>query len=356
MSLAVVLGVRPHYVKAVALTELLSQAQIDFRLLDVQQHFDQGLRQQFIAEYGLNVVELNPNAVAGASPAQELARQISALDQWLNSTPQGPTTQGLLVLGDANPALAGAIVANRHALPLVHLEAGVRRTGVEFEHWNSLLTDMMATQRYCYTQRDVERLRQEGLGNQSWCVGDVCASWLLRMVAKIPAPSQASPPYVLVTLHRPQNCSVDTVTTISHALDALSYRQIWIVHPRLRPFVHDLSDRNQITLLDPQTHSALLRLLVGAALVLTDSGGLVRESVILGKRAIVCHENGMWTQLVELNAIARADNTLASLSQAINSALTTIDPLRGASVFILPGGEALFKERLVALLEGNGGG
>lgn len=347
-NLAIIIGVRPHYVKACGINKLLLGSSIEPFFVDVHQHYDHCLRGVFTEQIADDKhFHLLSCLMAEHNSVNEFARQVVEIGSWLNSD-IGKKMKAVVVLGDANPALSGAIAANRLGIPVVHIEAGVRRILSEKEHWNSLLADHLSSLRYCYTDKNLKNLEVEGLKQNSIVVGDILSRWTIEKAANLqPAPYSN---YCLVSIHRPQNCSESKLAEICKALQSLNKKVLWIMHPRTEPFSDIINvGLKNVALIPPQSHDSILTYLKSADLVFTDSGGLIREGVLLEKPVIVCHEQGMWEELVRCGAIARADVSVESILSAINF-IKNSDCHIGKNLFIKNNGDVLFLQSLTDFL------
>ena len=343
MEVTVIIGVRPHYVKANALNSILKNTSIIPKFLDIHQHYDPQMRDVFVSEENLPVICMSTPQKHSNNPIDEMSRQMNDIYKWLNSV-EGKKSKAVIVFGDANPAFVASIVANRMNMPIIHIEAGVRRIKLEKEHWNSLITDHLSKLRYCYTSQNVSDLQREGLSEGTYLVGDIFANWTIRKAQKAVGPI-INEPYVLVSIHRPQNCTNLYISNICASLSSLKIKIIWILHPRMREFSRIIENYINIQILHSQSHSNALALIKNADFILTDSGGFVREGVLLGKKVIVCHEQGMWVDLVNSGAILRTDNDLDSIKKSINYTISNEFP-SGKEHFIFPKGEKIFLETM----------
>lgn len=345
-NVTVIIGVRPHYVKANGLNELLKNTEINPVFLDVCQHYDAYLHDNYLDSCEFEIIEAKRK---GTYVEHDLARQIMDVEDWLEST-EGKKSKAVIVLGDANPAMAGAIAANRKGIPIIHIEAGVRRIKTEKEHWNSMIADHLSTLRYCYTERGIENLAAEGLKCNSYMVGDVLAEWTIKKAEQI-EPDSGEKSYCLVSIHRPQNCNMKSISMLCEVLKELGKNVIWILHPRTLEFEKFIKEKINVNLVPSQKHEDALRLLKYADVIVTDSGGFVREGTLLQKRIIVCHEQGMWEDLVENNIIMRADMTLESLRYAISN-YEKLDYKEGRQYFIVENGKQIFLKTICDFLQG----
>lgn len=347
MEITVAIGVRPHYVKASGLQYVLRDAGISLKFLDLHQHYDKCLRDIYVNEGNLQVACKSKPIRSTESDLEELTRQIMDVNQWFVSE-AGKGSRALIVFGDATPAYSASIAANRLSVPIIHIEAGVRRVTSEKEHWNSLITDQLSSLRYCYTLKNVTDLQREGLGNGSYLVGDLLAEWTIKEVNRDSLPIMLDN-YILVSIHRPQNCKSSIFRIICEVLKKENKPVVWIMHPRTNIFMPIVEEEKNFYLLPSQKHSDMLALVDGAEFILTDSGGLVREGVLLGKKVIVCHEQGMWIDLVQSGAILRADQDKDSIEKAVKYVKEHELP-SGKKHFMVDGGVELFRKTLFDFL------
>ncbi len=344
-GLAAVLGVRPHYVKAVALRNLFIENKLDVTFLDIQQHYDNELRGVFLGQYGLEVVSLSSNASRCSSSFDFFMDASRAIRDWFAT--DGARCSHVLVMGDAYPALIGALAASRSGRRIIHIEAGIRREGTESEHWNCALVDLLAHQRFCCLPEHIESLASEGLDDGAILVGDIFAPWLLDQSSKLDDEVEEDSGCCLVTIHRPQNCSRDVIEGILSATRSRGLRVIWVLHPRIASYVDFIHSYGHTTTLPPQGYRDVLRQVIQAGIVITDSGGLARESMILGKRTVIVHEHGMWAEAIRCGAAIRSSGTQDGILNAIDAAMERHDSTLGRQLFVSPGGLEMFVQSVI---------
>lgn len=344
-NVTVIIGVRPHYVKANGLNEIFKNTEINPIFFDVCQHYDQYLHDNYLDFCGFEIRNVYRKR---ANRSHDFADQIIDVEDWLDSS-EGKKSKAVIVLGDANPAMSGAIAANKKGFPIIHIEAGVRRIETEKEHWNSIVADHLSNLRYCYTRKSMENLEYEGLKNNSYMVGDILAEWTIKKAEQIKnMPSKN--PYCLVSIHRPQNCNMESISELCKALKGFNKEVIWILHLRTKKFNEQIKKELNAHVILSQKHEEALKLLKYADLIITDSGGFVREGTLLKKPIIVCHEQGMWAELVENNIIMRADMTHTSLTYAINN-YSKLNYKNGKYFFIAENGKQMFLKTISDFLQ-----
>jgi UDP-N-acetylglucosamine 2-epimerase (non-hydrolysing) len=294
-----VVGARPNYMKvAPVYAELERRGQVDQRLIHTGQHYDRSVRDVFFAELPLP----EPHAqlhVGSGSHAQQTARALAELERvFVELAPD------LVVLpGDVNSTLAGALAAVKLGIPACHLEAGLRSFDWAMpEEHNRKVADHLSTLLLTHSEDANENLRREGIPDDLVAlVGNTMVDTLLanveeaRALAVWESYGVERRDYLLVTLHRPALVdSVDLLAGAMRALDDLSAELpiLFPVHPRTRQRLLDLGYAGgRVRLLSPLGYTEFLSLECGAAGVITDSGGVQEETTALGIPCFTLRDN-----------------------------------------------------------------
>lgn len=286
-----VVGARPNYMKIAPVHAALSEnADIEQRLVHTGQHYDPELKDVFFAE-----LPLPPPAhelhVGSGSRVEQIARGVLGLDAWFSEI----RPDLVVVPGDVNSTLAGAIAATLSSAQVCHVEAGLRSFDPALpEEHNRRATDHMSSLLLTHSADADANLAAEGIEPASVvCVGNTMVDTLLanvdaaRALAAWEDVGAEQGGYLLVTLHR--QGLVDDHRLLSRTLDALGsvaagLPVIFPVHPRTRARLdaHGIATPAGVTLLPPLPYRAFLSLQTGAAAVLTDSGGIQEETTALG--------------------------------------------------------------------------
>lgn len=328
---AFVLGTRPELIKLAPLIRLMGSSAV---VVHTGQHFDANMSEQFLAELAIGAPSLHLG-VGGRSRGAQIGDAISALDQAFAD--QRP--DAVIVHGDTNATVAGALAANAREIPLVHLEAGLRSfdRAMPEEH-NRVVVDHLSDLCLAPTETNRANLAAEGIGgNKVLMIGNTVVDAVLE---HLPPPAQRadilgrhglSPRrYVLSTLHRPEN--VDHPETLASILSELADLDVPVVmptHPRTlaacrRNGLGPLLDRLEVR--DPMGYGEFLALAAEAAVLISDSGGVQEESSVVKRPALVVRRSterpeilGTFAHLVPAGpAIGRhARSLLASLDQTI---------------------------------------
>jgi UDP-N-acetylglucosamine 2-epimerase (non-hydrolysing)/UDP-GlcNAc3NAcA epimerase len=300
MNVVTVIGNRPQFVKAAAVSRLLRERHEEL-LVHTGQHYDDDLSTVFVRELGVPrpEVELGIN---GGSNSDQTARMLAALAPLLAER----KPDRVLVYGDTNSTLAGALAAAQARIPVAHVEAGMRSFDRAMpEELNRVLTDHASDLLLCPSQTAVDNLRRESVAGRAVLVGDVMVdiAHLFQPRAREETPA-FHPPYVLATAHRAGNVDdPERLAALVELLLAVPEDVVLPLHPRTRTRLENagLLDRLAagVELLAPQGYLDFTSLLVHARAVLTDSGGVQKEAYLAGVPCVTLRDTTEWTETVE---------------------------------------------------------
>jgi len=298
---AVVVGARPNFMKAApVLHELARRPGYVVRLVNTGQHYDERMAGAFLRDLGFP----RPDAdlgVGSASHGRQTGEVVRLFEEWLLANPQ----ELVVVVGDVNSTAAAALAAIKIPVPVAHVEAGLRSFDLTMpEEHNRRVTDAVSSLLFVTERSGVENLRREGARMERVAlVGNTMIDTLHRFRdAALRAPPPAGRPrrYGVVTLHRPSN--VDRKPELAGILDALGDLSrelplIWPIHPRTQQRIAEfgLSARRTasdgLELVAPMGYVEFLAAMARAELVLTDSGGVQEEALVLKVPAVTLREN-----------------------------------------------------------------
>jgi UDP-GlcNAc3NAcA epimerase len=317
-KIVTIVGARPQFIKASALSRAFREIGIHEVLVHTGQHFDDNMadiffRQMEIPEpdYNLGVHSLSHGAMTG--------RMLEEIEKILLI--EKPSA--LMVYGDTNSTLAGALAAVKLHIPVAHVEAGLRSFNLKMpEEINRILTDRISSFLFCPTEKAVENLKNEGFDHfpaQVFNSGDVMYDVALHYGKISPLKSRiihdlklADNPFVLTTLHRQENTdNFERLAEICQALNTLSQESkiVLPLHPRTRKILENSNIILSFDPIDPVGYFDMVELLKNCSFVLTDSGGVQKETFFFKKHCLVARDETEWTELVDLgyNFIVGAD-------------------------------------------------
>ncbi|MSX01659.1 MAG: UDP-N-acetylglucosamine 2-epimerase (non-hydrolyzing) [Actinobacteria bacterium] len=325
MKLVTVVGNRPQFIKAAAVSMPLREGNEEL-LVDTGQHYDDELSTIFVEELGIPRPEFELG-IAGGSNSEQTAQIITALAPLLAD--QRP--DAVLVYGDTNSTLAGALTAAQAKIPVIHIEAGMRSFDRTMpEELNRVLTDHCSDLLLCPCETAMTNLQLEGLAARAEMVGDVMVDVALQMRPRAAANTSVLElagvepgGYILATAHRAAN--VDDPQRLAELVELLLAVEGPVVlplHPRTLARLEAAGllgrlEAGGVKLLGPLGYIDFTALLLSARAVLTDSGGVQKEAFIAGVQCVTLRDTTEWTETVECGW-----NTLVGLDR--DAALTAL--------------------------------
>ncbi|MGN6377508.1 MAG: non-hydrolyzing UDP-N-acetylglucosamine 2-epimerase [Gaiellales bacterium] len=301
-----VVGNRPQFIKAAPLTRVLDR-DVRHVLVHTGQHYDQELSQVFFDELELRSPDHQIDSGPGTHAAQ-VANMMAGLDPVLRA--EAPDL--VLVYGDTNSTLAGALVAAKERLRLGHVESGLRSFDRAMpEEVNRVVADVVSDLRFCPSQIAVDNLAAEGITGGVHMVGDVMVDVAHRFGPIARERSGAlgrlglePGGYALVTVHRQSNTAPEAMPALVGVLEAIGMRAVFPLHPRTREALDSAGLRGRAaaaaTLEPPLGYLDFTALLSRAAVVLTDSGGVQKEAYLHSVPCLTLRDTSEWVETVQL--------------------------------------------------------
>lgn len=306
-----VLGARPQFIKASSLSRhLRTEPGVEEQILHTGQHYDANMSDIFFSELAIPKPNFNLN-VGSDTHGRQVAKMLMGIESVLLSG----RYDLVVIYGDTNSTLAGALCAAKLNIPVAHIESGLRSGNTNMpEELNRLLADRISSIHLCPCDDAVENLKLEGIvGDFVVNTGDIMLDTLLHY-KKVALRNQSfsddmcldSSPYILVTVHRAEN--TDKPCRLNEIAKALGHiaenrRVIFPVHPRtLAAFeAAGLLDglKRSCELVEPLGFLQMIALVAKCEAVITDSGGLQKEAYFLGKKCLVLRNQTEWHELVQ---------------------------------------------------------
>lgn len=303
-----IIGARPQFIKASVVSKAIAQAEgLQEILLHTGQHFDANMSDIFFNQLGIPQPDIQLD-IHGGSHGEMTGRMLIEIEQALLTH----KPDRVLVYGDTNSTLAGALAAAKLHIPVAHVEAGLRSFNMAMpEEINRILTDQISDLLFCPTATAMQNLQNEGFTHkpvQCLQVGDVMqdSALLFARQASMPAGVQADSGYILATLHRAENTDNPTrLAAIIAAINTLHETLAPVVlplHPRTRQVIAKQGLSLNCQVIDPVGYLDMIGLLQHTALVLTDSGGVQKEAFFFGKACVTLRDQTEWVELIEAGA------------------------------------------------------
>lgn len=343
IKLLTVIGARPQIIKAAAISRAVRnhfEGQIEEKILHTGQHYDANMSQVFFDELGIPAPDYNLGVGSGSHGVQT-AKMISGIEEVLSSE----QFDGIILYGDTNSTLAGAVAASKIHIPVFHIEAGLRSFNMTMpEEVNRIVCDQLSSICFSPTQTGIDNLKREGFmdspakfkngkGRLVVNSGDVMYdnsmyfATLAEQKSDILTRLGVKPnEYILTTIHRPNNTdNPERLTNILASLLSITERDgITLVLP-LHPRTKNLLDKNLdaavykklmnsplVKIIPPASFFEIIVLEKNARIVMTDSGGVQKESFFFERPCVILRPETEWVEIIEHGAgiIANADPEL----------------------------------------------
>ncbi|MDN7025472.1 UDP-N-acetylglucosamine 2-epimerase (non-hydrolyzing) [Methanoculleus sp. FWC-SCC1] len=326
MKIVSVVGARPQFIKCAPVSRELRRRHEEV-LVHTGQHYDHGMSDVFFEELSIPKPDYNLHIGSGNQGQQTGAMLAAIEDVLLKEKPDW-----VLVYGDTNSTLAGALAAAKLHIPVAHVEAGLRSFDRAMpEEINRVLTDHVSDLLFCPTETAVKNLAAEGITRGVHHVGDVMLDALLynRTIAEERSQILATldlteKGYLVATVHRQSNTDDPrALGSIVDAFTALDEPLVLPLHPRTAKYLreYNLYDRlaaaPHVRIVEPLGYLDMLQLLAGARLVLTDSGGVQKEAYMLEVPCVTLRENTEWVETVEDGWNVLVGTDTAAITDAI---------------------------------------
>ena len=307
-NLYVILGARPQFIKFAPLYPLLSNiSRIKQIIIHTGQHYDNNMSKVFFDSMGIAEPDFNLN-INNVSRGQMIGRMISGIDKiFSNAKPDI-----VIVFGDTNSTLAGAVASSSYNCEIIHVEAGLRSFNKEMpEEHNRIVADHLSTILCTTSEVSQKNLLIEGFSESKiFLTGDIMLDTFLSQKSTITSLKHhetlnlKEKSYIVATVHRQENTlNEQRLKTIFNALDKISqkiYPVVIPLHPSTKNKLDKLDlDLRNIKFIDPSNYVSFLSLVSDSNFVITDSGGLQKEAYYLGKKSLVLRQESEWTELSE---------------------------------------------------------
>lgn len=325
MNIAIILGIRPQFIKLAPLIREMDKRKIKFDLIHTGQHYDKNLSDIFFKELKIRKPDYNLKIGSGTQGYQT-AKAIQGLEKLFLQNKYDL----VIVIGDATPTLSGALTASKLQIPVMHIEAGLRSFDKRMpEEINRIIVDHISEYLVTPTKTATSLLLKEGIDKSKiFEFGDITVDILHSRIKQLSIKKKeilkkynlfSNEKYVLVTIHRAEN--TDNINNLKEIFSAINQigktkKVICPIHPRTKNalYKNNLNYEN-ITFIDSQGYDEFLVLLKNSSLFITDSGGAQKEAFILGIPTITCRKSTEWIETTKNNANVIVD---ADYSKILN--------------------------------------
>ena len=337
IKLLTIIGARPQIIKAAAISRAVRAKfadQIEEKILHTGQHYDDNMSEVFFRELGIPAPDYNLHVGSG-SHAEQTGEMLKGIEKVLQGEPIGDSRSeigdwnpfdGVIVYGDTNSTLAGALAASKLQVPIFHVEAGLRSFNMSMpEEINRIVADRLGNLLFAPTQTAVRNLEHEGLAENAVLSGDVMYDNSMYFSAMADTKSDiierlglSYRNFVLATIHRPANTDNEAnLRSIFRALSDIAATGIDVVvplHPRTRKRLNELTSERiseltneRLRIIDPVSFFEIIRLEKNARVVMTDSGGVQKEAFFYGTPCVILRPETEWVEIVDAGAGILAD-------------------------------------------------
>lgn len=312
MKIITVVGARPQFIKAKALSRVIDEqysSQIEEKIIHTGQHFDYNMSKVFFDDLEIPKPHYH-FSISGGNHGAMTGKMLEAIENVLIEE----KPNWLLVYGDTNSTLAGALAASKLNIPVAHVEAGLRSFNMKMpEEINRIVSDRIASELFCPTKTAIDNLAAEGIINNVHNVGDIMydAALYYKNIAKdkskiLKQLKLVRKTYALATCHRAEN--TDNLFRIKETLIALNDTAkkmpvIFPLHPRTNKFIKKFNLDHfleKLIVTPPLPFLDMLALEQGALIIITDSGGVQKEAFFFGIPCITIRDETEWLETVEL--------------------------------------------------------
>ncbi len=328
IKIVTIVGARPQFIKAAVISRLITNeysGALSEYFVHTGQHYDSNMSEVFFQEMLIPEPDINLEVGSGSHGRQTGEMLYKIEEVLLQQKPDW-----VMIYGDTNSTLAGALAAGKLNIPVAHVEAGLRSFNRKMaEEQNRVLTDHLASLLFCPTEVARQNLEAEGIEAGVEVVGDVMydASLFYRTMLEGMLAEQRSLPsanFYLLTLHRAENTdNPERLAAIVEALNSLdNFKGVFPIHPRTRKALQRQGQKLKahIKVVEPVGFLEMLRLEEACDFVVTDSGGLQKEAYFFAKPCITLRDQTEWVETVEAgwNVIVGADKENSLLTLLIN--------------------------------------
>lgn len=302
MKILTLIGARPQFIKAAVVSRAFIDAGIEELIVHSGQHYDDNMSQVFWKELNIPMPYKNLQ-IGSANHGEQTGKIMIQLEKIILDE---KNISAILVYGDTNTTIAGALVGSKLNIPIIHIEAGLRSYNRQMpEEVNRVLTDAISNVLFCPSEIAVNNLKKEGIVDNVFDVGDVM--WdAVKTFSPLSKKSVNLKKYIihneftLMTLHRPSNTDdILNLNSIISQISQIDSNIYWPVHPRNKKHLDSLNLPSNLNLIEPLSYLEMLKAIENCTQIITDSGGLQKEAYWSKKPCITVRPQTEWIETLE---------------------------------------------------------
>jgi len=325
MKVLTILGARPQFIKAAAVSRVIRK-EVTELIVHTGQHYDANMSDIFFEE--LNIPKPDYHlGIGSGNHGKQTGEMLAKIEEIILTE----TPDFVLVYGDTNSTLAGALAAAKLHVPIVHIEAGLRSFNKKMpEEVNRILTDHISTLLLCPTDTAIQNLTNEHVSEGVYNVGDVMYDAVLynkELAASsttiLERENLTAKDYLLITIHRAEN--TDDLERMKSILDAFSQipdKKVWPIHPRTKHMLEDygfkLDEIPNLHVIEPVGYLDMLSLETNAKKIVTDSGGVQKEAYFAEVPCVTVRDQTEWVETLIEDANILTGTDTAKIVAAVN--------------------------------------
>jgi UDP-GlcNAc3NAcA epimerase len=324
MKIITVLGARPQFIKAAPVSRVLREQHTEL-IIHTGQHYDSNMSDIFFEELNIPKPDYYLGVGSGSHGKQTGEMLIQIEEIVLKEEPDF-----LMVYGDTNSTLAGALVAAKLHIPVIHIEAGLRSFNKKMpEEINRIMTDHVSEFLFCPTDTAVENLKNENITHHVFNIGDVMYDAVLynqELAVKkstiLESAGLKKKDYHLITIHRAENTDdIENMKNILQAFSQIEDTKVWPIHPRtkhkLEGYGLQLESIPNLKVIEPVGYLDMLTLEANAKKIITDSGGVQKEAYFMKVPCVTVREQTEWVETLDEDANILVGTSVEKLLDAV---------------------------------------
>ncbi len=349
MKIATIIGARPQFIKASSVSRRIKKINTFSEIIiHTGQHFEWNMSDVFFEEMGIPNADYNLD-INNVNHTLMINKMHDSLKPILLKE----KIKGIIVYGDTNSTLAGSLAASDMGIPIFHVEAGLRSFDrAMLEEKNRIITDHLSDLLFCPTPNSVKNLSNENISKGVFYTGDVMYDAFLDFSKRnLKSEMNNTKKYILATIHRRENIkSHKNLSNIFSSLDEINkkIKVVMPIHPHTRKKIEEKKIKSKISFIKPLGYFQMMSLLQKSEAVITDSGGLQKESFFAKKKCIIVRKNTEWLELLENGSsiISEPKHILESFNKILVS-----KPKFSSSIFGNGNANKLIVETIVKYLK-----